>query len=145
MDKIKETIRRVFKEYLEGKGFHFSDGQIEELKEIYLDCQEWDSGEMLSGDTEEEMLDFIQNTDEVGNIAGLKTFYVPCVFSMCGRIRVRGMFKDHHEAMDYAERNINRLPLPDTDKMAYLEDSFEIDKEGLCCDEAGKIIMDTES
>ena len=34
MDKIKETIRRAFKEYLEGKGFHFSDGQIEELKEI---------------------------------------------------------------------------------------------------------------
>lgn len=60
------------------------------------------------------------------------TYYVPVVYSMYGRVKVRGNFKNPEEAVQWADDHKNDLPLPDG--ASYLEDSFEVDTEGTVFD-----------
>ena len=135
-----QTVRLCFFMYL----FGYSTSEIVETM-VKLGRKTKRGNEKWTAST---VLGILQNERHCGDVLARKTFtpnYLDHKSKKNKHDRNQYRQKDHHEAMDYAERNINRLPLPDTDKMAYLEDSFEIDKEGLCCDEAGKIIMDTES
>lgn len=60
------------------------------------------------------------------------TYYVPVVYSMYGRVEVRGNFKNPEEAVQWAVDHKNDLPLPND--ASYLEDSFEVDTEGTVFD-----------
>lgn len=60
------------------------------------------------------------------------TYYVPVVYSMYGRVEVRGNFKNPEEAVQWAADHKNDLPLPND--ASYLEDSFEVDTEGTVFD-----------
>ena len=65
----------------------------------------------------------------------MKTYLVPVVYSMYGRIEIDA--ESAEDAIMIAENSIDELPLPqDAD---YLEDSFEIDSEGIVLDENGNI------
>ena len=66
----KKKIKKVFSEYLEKQGYDFSEDDLIELVDIYLDCQEWDNQTLLTGTTEIEMIDWIKHTSEVSNCIG---------------------------------------------------------------------------
>lgn len=61
-------VKRVFKKYLDSQGYCFSDTNLNELVDVYMDCQEWDEDTPLTGMTEYEMLDWVKHTSEVNRI-----------------------------------------------------------------------------
>lgn len=56
-----------------------------------------------------------------------KTFWIPVVYSMYGHVPVKA--ETEEDAFFWAENNIDELPLPDDG--TYLEESFEVDTDGL--------------
>ena len=64
----ENRIKKVFSEYLGCQGYDFSEDNILELVEVYLDCQEWDGEKMLTGTTNAEMYDWVKHTSEVSRI-----------------------------------------------------------------------------
>lgn len=62
-------IAKVFNNYLVMQGYNFSDDNLCELVDVYLDCQEWDDDTPVTGITEAEMIDWIKHTSEVIRIA----------------------------------------------------------------------------
>lgn len=65
-------IAKVFNNYLVMQGYNFSDDNLCELVDVYLDCQEWDDDTSVTGITEAEMIDWIKHTSEVVRIASEK-------------------------------------------------------------------------
>lgn len=65
----ENEVKKVFMGYLERQGFSLSDISINELVEIYLDCQEWEDDKLLTGKTEFEMIDWIKHTKEVERVS----------------------------------------------------------------------------
>ena len=57
----------------------------------------------------------------------MKTFWIPVAYSMYGHVPVRA--KTEHDAFCWATENIDELPLPDDG--TYLEESFEVDTDGM--------------
>ena len=59
----------IMKECLQTRGYNPTDDQIEELVDIYEDCQEWsEDGFMLTGNSYDEIEDFVKHSrciDEV--------------------------------------------------------------------------------
>ncbi|MGF7011990.1 hypothetical protein M2146_002544 [Lachnospiraceae bacterium PF1-22] len=64
----ENRIKKVFRDYLGTHGYDFSEDNLLELVDIYLDCQEWDNRKLLTGMTEIEMLDWIKHTSEVSRM-----------------------------------------------------------------------------
>lgn len=64
-----------------------------------------------------------------------KSYLVPVVYSMYGRVEIEADSPD--EAIRKAEERKSELPLPD--QAFYLEDSYEVDTEGIVMDEDGNI------
>lgn len=64
-----------------------------------------------------------------------KTFLVPVVYQMYGRVEVKA--EDPEEAIRIAENSISELPLPA--EASYLEDSYEVDSDGIVLTEDGEI------
>lgn len=62
-------------------------------------------------------------------------YLVPCVWQMYGRVEVEA--DSAEEAIEIAERDKYDFALPE--EGFYLEDSFEIDGEGIVMDEYGDI------
>ena len=66
--KYEKIIKNVFRRYLMAKGYRFTSLNLDELVETYLDCQEWEEENLLTGTTEFEMLDWIKHTAEVDRV-----------------------------------------------------------------------------
>lgn len=62
---MRDSIQKVFSEYLEAKGQNCTAEAMENLIEIYEDCQTWNGDRMTTGTTEVEMIDFIKHTREI--------------------------------------------------------------------------------
>ena len=62
-------VAKIFRKYLDMQGYNFSDYDLCELVDVYLDCQEWDDDKPMTGITETEMIDWIKHTKEVVRIA----------------------------------------------------------------------------
>ena len=78
MTKTRESwIIRETRDFLECRGYNPTKKQIEELADIYEDCQEWDNGEMLTGNTLAELEDFLKHSSTVDDVlgAGLEVAY----------------------------------------------------------------------
>lgn len=58
----------MMKDMLESKGYTFTEEQLNELHDIYLDCQEWNDDEMLTGHTYDEVLDFVKHSPCVDEV-----------------------------------------------------------------------------
>lgn len=63
-------------------------------------------------------------------------YLIPVVYSMYGRVEAKG--RTPEEALEWAVENAYELPLPDD--ASYLEDSFEVDEEGIILDQYGNIV-----
>ena len=64
-----EKIKSIIKDCLEIKGYNPTEEQLEELTEIYTDCQEWDDNDnMITGNSYDEIEDFCKNNAEIDNI-----------------------------------------------------------------------------
>lgn len=64
----ENKVKKVFLNYLECQGYSLSDDSVNELVEIYLDCQDWEGDELLTGQTDVEMIDWIKHTKEVERV-----------------------------------------------------------------------------
>lgn len=65
-------VAKIFRKYLDMQGYTFSDDDLCELVDVYLDCQEWDDDKPVTGTTEVEMIDWIKHTREVVRLASEK-------------------------------------------------------------------------
>lgn len=97
-------------------------------KKAYDLSEKWVSGQMQTSN-------FINQIQELYDCQGYKgkeaenkkTFKIPVVYQSWGLVEVEA--KSLKEAVKYAEDNLAELPLPD--EPAYVEDSYEIDYEGI--------------
>lgn len=64
MDNIKD----IMKNCLEISGYEVTDSKLNELFEIYQDCQEWDNDIMLTGNTYDEIEDFVEYSPCVNEV-----------------------------------------------------------------------------
>ena len=72
MDKLKNTM----KECLEMRGYEVTNQKLEEEFSVYEDCQEWNNDKMLTGNTYEEIEDFVKHSsciDELFDTKGNQT------------------------------------------------------------------------
>ncbi len=65
----ENEVKKVFLSYLDCQGYSLSEDSVDELVEIYLDCQEWENDKLLTGETEVEMIDWIKHTKEVERLS----------------------------------------------------------------------------
>lgn len=65
----ENEVKMVFRDYLECHGYSLTDDSVNELVEIYLDCQDWENDKLLTGNTEFEMVDWIKHTKEVERVS----------------------------------------------------------------------------
>lgn len=68
-------LKLAMRDCLESMGYTVSDGKLDELYDIYEDCQEWNDEKMVSGRSYEEIEDFVKHSpcvDEVFAQAGLE-------------------------------------------------------------------------
>ena len=63
-----EDLKQIMKECLETRGYEVSDEKLAELWEIYEDCQTWDDGEMVTGNTYDEVEDFVKHSPCVDEV-----------------------------------------------------------------------------
>ena len=64
---IKETMR----DCLETRGYNPTEEQLDELVEIYTDCQEWDENDnMVTGNSYDEIEDLVRHSAEIDRIIG---------------------------------------------------------------------------
>ena len=68
---IKDMIYNTIKEYLEDKGYNFDESCVNELVEIYEDCQEWNEDTMTTGNSVDEVLDWVKHTSEVDRVCSI--------------------------------------------------------------------------
>ena len=62
--KLKEIMR----DCLEIRGYEVTEAKLDELYDIYEDCQEWDNDKMLTGNSYDEVEDFVKHSSCVDEI-----------------------------------------------------------------------------
>ena len=64
MDKLKD----IMKDCLETRGYKVTEEKLDELLDIYEDCQEWDENEMITGNSYDEVEDFVRHSPCVNEV-----------------------------------------------------------------------------
>ncbi len=59
---------KIMKNCLETRGYNPTDKQLVELVEIYEDCQEWDDDEMITGNSYDEIEDFVIHSSVIDDV-----------------------------------------------------------------------------
>lgn len=62
MQNRKEDLITVMREELIKKGYFPTDDMLEELWQVYEDCQEWADNIMTTGASEDEVIDFVRES-----------------------------------------------------------------------------------
>ena len=64
------NIRDTMKDCLETRGYNPTESHLDELTDIYENCQEWDDDgeEMLTGLTYDEVEDFLKHSPTVDEV-----------------------------------------------------------------------------
>ena len=65
---MEEKIKSIMKDCLETRGYNPTDEQLDELCEVYMDCQTWVCDAMITGKSFDEIEDFIRHSSEVDRI-----------------------------------------------------------------------------
>ena len=74
--KYEIMIEKIFRKYFETQGYIFSNDDLRELIDVYLDCQEWDDEKLLTGLTENEIMDWVKHTSEVVRLIDKNERYI---------------------------------------------------------------------
>lgn len=61
-------LKDIMKDCLETRGYEVTEDKLDELFEIYEDCQEWDDDEMITGNTYDEVEDFVKHSSCVDEV-----------------------------------------------------------------------------
>ena len=64
------NLKNIMKDCLETRGYEVTEEKLNELFDIYEDCQLWEDDEMLTGNSYDEVEDFVKHSscvDEVFN------------------------------------------------------------------------------
>ena len=61
-------LKDIMKDCLETRGYEPTDTQLDTLYEIYEDCQEWDNDKMLTGNSYDEVEDFVKHSSVVDEV-----------------------------------------------------------------------------
>lgn len=67
-ETLTNHLKETMKDCLEIRGYQTSEEKLEELWEIYEECQEWDNEVMITGKTFNEIEDFIKHSRSVEEI-----------------------------------------------------------------------------
>lgn len=67
-----EELKKIMEKLLKENGIDATKEKLDELYDVYENCQEWDDGEMLTGNTFDEIEDFIKYSPCVEEIIGGK-------------------------------------------------------------------------
>ena len=70
-------VRKTMKDCLETRGYSPTEDHLDELTDIYIDCQEWDGDEMLTGRTYDEVEDFVRHSTAVDEVIRNVRFLQP--------------------------------------------------------------------
>lgn len=65
---MEEKIKSIMKDCLETRGYEPTEEQLDELCEIYMDCQTWDNDVMITGKSFDEIEDFVRHSSEIDRI-----------------------------------------------------------------------------
>ncbi len=63
-----ENLKNIMKDCLETRGYEVTEEKLDELYEIYEDCQLWDDEKMLTGNSYDEVEDFVKHSRCVNEI-----------------------------------------------------------------------------
>lgn len=63
-------LKDIMKDCLETRGYEVTEDKLDELYEIYEDCQEWDDDEMITGNSYDEVEDFVKHSYCVNEVFG---------------------------------------------------------------------------
>lgn len=67
--EIDKKLKEIMLECLEARGYSATEEQIEELYEIYQDCQSWDiNNQMITGTSYDEVEDFVKHSSCVDEV-----------------------------------------------------------------------------
>ena len=61
-------LKDIMKDCLKTRGYKVTEDKLDELFEIYEDCQEWDDDEMITGNTYDEVEDFVKHSSCVDEV-----------------------------------------------------------------------------
>ena len=61
-------LKAIMKECLEAKGYEVIESKLDELFQIYQDCQEWNEDCMTSGLSYDEIEDFVKHSPCVDEV-----------------------------------------------------------------------------
>lgn len=68
---MNENLRHIMRDRLEYRGFTVTDEKLDEICDIYEDCQEWDDNDnMITGNSYDEIDEFVKRSFEVDRIFG---------------------------------------------------------------------------
>lgn len=71
MEETRQRIRETMRDRLEYRGYTVTNEKLDELLDIYEDCQEWDAADnMITGTTYDEIDEFIKRNYAVDEIFG---------------------------------------------------------------------------
>ena len=63
------NIKEIMRDCLETRGYNPTEEQLNELVEIYTDCQKWDENDnMVTGNSYDEIEDFVRHSAEIDRI-----------------------------------------------------------------------------
>ena len=61
-------LKNIMKDCLETRGYEVTEDKLNELFDIYEDCQEWNDNEMITGNTYDEVEDFVKHSPCVDEV-----------------------------------------------------------------------------
>ena len=62
------NLKEIMRDCLEIRGYEVTEEKLNELYDIYEDCQEWADDKMLTGNTYDEVEDFVKHSSLVDEI-----------------------------------------------------------------------------
>lgn len=64
----EKNLQTILRDCLETRGYEVTEEKLAELYGIYENCQEWDDGEMLTGQSYDEVEDFVKHSPCVDEV-----------------------------------------------------------------------------
>ena len=62
------NLKSIMRDCLEVRGYQVTENKLNELFDIYEDCQLWEDEKMISGTTYDEVEDFIKHSSCVDEV-----------------------------------------------------------------------------
>lgn len=59
------NLKEIMRDCLEIRGYEVTEEKFNELYDIYEDCQEWEDEKMLTGNSYDEVEDFVKHSSSV--------------------------------------------------------------------------------